>query len=291
MNRITRLAALGLSAFVFGSAGATAQTGHVPAHVPVHPIAPAPVAPVIVPVTASPTANASSVANAAARSSASASINAPQIVNAPTAVNVRQSVRFGGAPQRVRTSAVPLAHQPPRYRSNFVYPRGAYPHYGYPHRDYRRFGLSGRNYPYGLRRGYYPGYGYPGYGLGGTDNNVTVSPNNVNTNIVGGGGGGGSAEPPVVVREVEPRPRPSDVALQSAGAAAAGGGAGSHKLRNVISSILLEREAERISKRSGSQHLYVTDEMRALAEERAALREAEGRGRNRHILYLGFDEH
>lgn len=70
---------------------------------------------------------------------------------------------------------------------------------------------------------------------------------------------------------------------EALGSAAAGGS-------KVAEGIILRREQRRIGVESGARFLDVTEDMRVLDEERTFLREAEGRGRNPHILYLGYDD-
>ena len=146
----------------------------------------------------------------------------------------------------------------------------------------------------GFRGGVYPGFGFPYYGQGfGGDTTArssaeaTASPR-VGTAIINAPGGGQPAAASPTVRI--PTPRLSDTALEAAGLSASGGGEGAAEVRKVLSDIASAREADRISRRTGSRYIYVGDELRELAAERRALRRSERRGRNPHILYLGFDK-
>ena len=139
----------------------------------------------------------------------------------------------------------------------------------------------------------FPYYGAPfGTGFGGdntarSSSEATASPR-VGTAIINapGGGQGPTTSPTVRV----PLPRAADTALEAAGLAASGGGEGAAHTRKVLADIAAAREADRLSRRTGSRYIYVDEDLRELADERRALRKEEGRGRNPHILYLGFDK-
>lgn len=144
------------------------------------------------------------------------------------------------------------------------------------------------------RGGFKSGFGFPFFGNGGFGGETTAraaaeataSPRTT-TAIVNVPGDGQAAAPAPTV--TIPNPRLSDEALAAAGLAASGGGEGAAGVRRTLGDIAAAREAERLSQRTGSRYLYVDEDLRELATERRALRKAEGRGRNRHILYLGFD--
>ena len=143
----------------------------------------------------------------------------------------------------------------------------------------------------GFRGGLYPGYGVPGLGGDTTARSsasATASPRST-TAIINGSSAVPAAPAAPSVVEV-PTQRLTDAALEAAGVAASGGGEGAAQTRRLLADIAAAREADRLSRRTGSRYIYADDDLRELAGERAALRREEGRGRNPHILYLGFDK-
>ena len=82
--------------------------------------------------------------------------------------------------------------------------------------------------------------------------------------------------------------RPED--LRYLGIAATATGPGSKELRQLVGTIIAQRERERRERVSGARVVVVDELQRELGDERAALREIEARPRNKHILYLGFDD-
>lgn len=177
------------------------------------------------------------------------------------------------APRRL---AVPTT--PPRAG---VFRPGFGPFATFPYGRHGRFGFG------------FPYYGTPfGTGFGGDTTarasaEATASPR-VGTAIINapGNGQGATTAPMLQV----PQPRAADTALEAAGLSASGGGEGAAHVRKVLADIAGAREAERLSRRTGSRYIYVDRDLRELANERRALRREEGRRRNPHILYLGFDE-
>ena len=137
---------------------------------------------------------------------------------------------------------------------------------------------------------------YPGYGglLGGRgDTNVDVD---VRTRQ-------GGAAPVVVAPPATDTPamaalrrenwhlrRSIEPSLDYLGIAATARGEGAAELRGLVGTIIAERERERRERVSGARVVAVEDYQRELGDTRAEIRRLEHRPRNKHILYLGFDD-
>ena len=163
-------------------------------------------------------------------------------------------------------------------------------------------GLAGPIYGPGVFPGYGPGYGL-GYGFGRDRGDVNVDTNvdvgvrqNAPVVVVPDGASRradvADARTEASLRAIERRlqgleQRPD---LEWLGIAANAQGEHSDRIRALVADIIAERETERRERRSGARVAAVDPVLADLAAERDALRDLEGRGRNPHILYLGFDE-
>lgn len=186
-------------------------------------------------------------------------------------------LRFG--PRRVRSGLV--GHRPRHGAS--VFAPGFGPFATFPYASLKRGGAYlGFGHLGGL------GFGYPGFG-GDTRATASAEANATQRSATAIINTPGAAPAPAPAPTVTiPNPRLSDSALEAAGLAATGGGEGAAHTRKVLTEIAAAREADRLSRRTGSRYIYVDEDLRELSDERRALRRAEGRGRNPHVLYLGF---